>query len=443
MDPRKLVVAAVAGLIAAGLVWWSSTVKSKEASATPPDIAKKQVLTLKQEDLRKIEIRRRDAESTTLESADGKTWRLVEPFAAATDSEAVSTLVSNFASLSAEEIVDEYAKNFGPYGLETPYIVLTATLKDNQTKVLRIGDEAPVGSGSYARLGQESKLFTVASYTKTALDKFGADLRDRRLLTVDFDTLQRFTLVSKSGEVEFARAGSDWRMVKPMEARADGGAVEDALRKLREAKFDATLTSDDQKEIAKNYPLSERVALATVSDGSATQTLELRKSKSAEKIYVKTPAVGGVQLLQGTLPEGLDKAAADYRNKKLFDFGFAEPTKVEFHQGDKHLVLTKSDAKWLSGGKEMDPVGVQSLIDRLRDLSSSGFPTGSMPAAAIQLAVSAKDSTEKVLLGKAAEKWYAQRQGDPALYELTADAVSQLEKTAGDVKPAPATPAKK
>ncbi len=144
-------------------------------------------------------------------------------------------------------------------------------------------------------------------------------------------------------------------------------------------------------------------------------------------------------MLTGEPLEGFDKGAADYRNKKLFDFGFSEPNRVVFKGAAKEFTLNKSGENWVAGGKAMDSVGVQSLIDRLRDLSATGFPASPFPTASVEVTVVSNEGkrSEKVLLGMAGDKWFARRDGEPAVYEVAAEAVSQLVKTAGDVREAP------
>ena len=74
--------------------------------------------------------------------------------------------------------------------------------------------------------------------------------------------------------------------------------------------------------------------------------------------------------------EGLDKGLDDFRNKKVFDFGFSDPGKIDI----KGASYSKTGDKWMSGGKTMDNTSVQSLIDKLRDLSATKF-TGQSRAA--------------------------------------------------------------
>ena len=65
-------------------------------------------------------------------------------------------------------------------------------------------------------------MFTIASYTKTSIDKSPNDLRDKRLLTVDFDKISQVELVAKKQEIEFGRNKDEWQIVKPKPLRADG-----------------------------------------------------------------------------------------------------------------------------------------------------------------------------------------------------------------------------
>jgi len=47
---------------------------------------------------------------------------------------------------------------------------------------------------------------------------------------------------------------------------------------------------------------------------------------------------------------------------------------------------------------------------------------------------------ERVFLAKNGDRYIAKRENEPALYELSATAITDLQKAAADVKPAPAPP---
>src|SRR5205823_8769070 len=150
---------------------------------------------------------------------------------------------------------------------------------------------------SYVKLANSPKVFTIASYNKTSLDKTPNDLRDKRMLTFDSDKLTRVELTAKGQSVEFGKNNqNDWQILKPRPLRADGSQVEELIRKLKDAKMDTTVSDDDARKAAAGFASGKRVAVATVTDSSGNQQLEVREAgKDKDKTYyAKSSVVEGV-----------------------------------------------------------------------------------------------------------------------------------------------------
>ena len=139
--------------------------------------------------------------------------------------------------------------------------------------------------------------------------------------------------------------------------------------------------------------------------------------------------------------EGLEKSVDDFRAKKLFDFGFNDPTRIDYKDGARMFSVEKSGDKWKSGGKEMDSVSVQNLIDKLRDLSASKFVESGFTTPAVEITVVSNEGkrTEKIQIAAAGSNFIAKRENDTSLYELTGDSVRDLRQSGDGVRePAPA-----
>jgi len=67
--------------------------------------------------------------------------------------------------------------------------------------------------------------------TRAASTKSANDLRDKRLLTLDFDKLSQLELATKKQDIQFGRNKQEWQIVKPKPARADNFQVEEIVRK--------------------------------------------------------------------------------------------------------------------------------------------------------------------------------------------------------------------
>src|ERR1051326_1390732 len=444
MKLTGLMVSAVVLLALVGGLYWSNHHKPAEKPATtdtPPKI-----LTLNEADITKVDLKKKASDEVVLaRNAAGK-WEMTEPKKLAVDQEAVSSMISCLASLNSDRLVEDKASNLGQYGLTEPALKVDITKKDGKTQELLIGDDTPTGSGAFAKLENDPRVFTVATYSKTSIDKGPKDLRDKRLLTVDSDKISRLELnvqtKGKAQNIEFGRDKEAWQILKPKPLRADGLQGEELVRKLKDAKMDTSVSDEDAKKAAASFASGTPVATVKVTDPSGTQELQVRKNK--DDYYAKSSAVEGAYKVASDLGTGLDKTVDDFRNKKLFDFGFSDPSKIEMHDGAKSYLFTKAGEDWNSNGKKMDVTSIQSFLDKVRDLSASKFVDSGFTTATIDITVTSNNDkrVEKVLLSKSGDKYVAKRENEPSLYELESKTVDDLEKAAGDVKPA-APPKKK
>jgi len=433
MKPKGLLIAVVLLAVLGGLTWWSNKTQI-DKSKTPADTATK-LLTIPDDQFQEIKIKKVTGELLDLKRENGK-WRVTAPKPMAADQDAAGALASPLANLNADKLVEDKATDLKQYGLDMPTLDVQIVRKDGKTDHLLIGDDTPNGSGAYAKLANDSKVVTVATTTKTSLDKRPDDLRDKRLLTFDSDKLSRVELAAKGPAIEFGKSGqNEWQIVKPRPLRADGSAVDGLVSKLKDAKMD--LTAEDA---AKGYAGAARVATVTVTDAGGTQTLEVRRDKD-KNVFAKSSAVEGIYKTSADLADALEKGVDDFRNKKVFDFGFSDPSRVDVNG----TTYTKAGDKWTANGKTMDNTSVQSLIDKLRDLAATKFAEkgGGQPVFTASVVSNSGKRNEKVVISKQGTQYFAQREGEPSIYELDAKSVEDLQKAATDVKEAAPEPAKK
>ncbi len=431
-----LIATAVLALLAAG-VWWSNRVKKAQEGKPRPDEPPK-ILSLAEDQIQKIEVRRKDEPPTILQRNQTGKWDMVAPQPLRVDQDAVSSMTSTLASLSSDRLIEEKAADLAAYGLSAPALELIVTQKDGRTHKLLVGDEAPTGGSYYARLDGDPRVFTVASWNKSSLDKSWKDLRDKRLLTFDQDKLIRVELTAKGQTIEFGKnAQNEWQIVKPRPLRADSFQVEELIRRLRDAKMDTSLSDQELKKAAAAFANATLVATARVTDAAGTQELLVRKDKD-KNYYAKSNVVEGVHKIPTDVGDGLDKSLDDFRNKKLFDFGWSDPSKIEVREGTKLTVYQKSGDKWMSGSKQMDSPSVQAVIDKLRDLSSIKFPEKGGGSQILEVTVTSNDGkrVEKVSIAQQGNSYFATRENEPAVYELDPKAVEELRKALGEVKEA-------
>jgi len=433
-----------------GALYWSNHHPASDNPVKASSDASPKILSLNTADVSRVAIDHKDQPAVELSRNSSGAWQITAPKALPADQESVSSLVSTLSSLNADRLIEDKASNLASYGLANPPLQVDVTLKDNKTQKLLIGDQTPSGNDYYALLSGDPRVFTLASYNKSSLDKSASDLRDKRLLSADFDKVSQIQLLNQNPknkqEITLARNKDSWQILKPGPYRADSNRVDDLVRSLQNANMENPSTSDENKDDAA-FKSGSPVATAIITGASGNQELQIRKAK--DDYYAKSTVVPGIYKVSSSVATNLDKPLDDFRNKKLFDFGYEDPNKIEIHDGSKGYFLTRSGSDWWGAeGKKLDDPSVQMLLGDIRDLSADKFPDSGFTTPDLQITVGSKDNkrVEKVSISKTKDAYIAKRENEPALYQISSSAISQLQQAAANLKqvtPPSTSPAKK
>ncbi len=435
MDPKRLIIGAIVLLGLSGALWWSNKQEAEKGTAPSPDAPPK-VFEIPQDQINKIEIRRMGADPVLL--AKGDSWTIQAPKQLPADGDAVSAMVSTLAVLTSDRLVNEKTTDFAPYGLKSPILTLIVSRKDGRVHKLHIGDDSPSGSAVFAHVDGDERLFLIPTSTKAALEKTWRDLRDKRLLPFDSEKLTRVEL----GAIEFGKNNANaWTILKPKAFRADNFAAEELVRKLKDAKMEVTNDTEEEATFPAKFAAGTLVAIAKVTDAKGTMQVEVRQGKEKD-YYAKSSAVDGIFKTTTEQGEGLAKKLDDFRNKKLFEFGFNLPDSVEVKQDGATFTFVKSGNDWKRDGKIVDAGAVQQILDRLRELAATKFADSAAGAPFAEYSA----GKEKVIVNKQGDSYLARRASEPEVYILDANTVKEIRDLAAAVKesaPPPAPDAKK
>lgn len=438
-----IAVIVLAGL--AGALYWSNRHQASGETSKASADATPAILKLDASAITSLDLKRKDAAPIVLQKSGSGVWQITQPQPLPADQDAISGVVSTLSALNSERLVESKAGDLSTYGLAHPAVEVDIGEKNNQSQKVLLGDDTPASGNVYAMLAGDPRVFTVASYIKTSIDKNVDDLRDKRLITLPADKVSRVELLHQGQQIEFGRSKDNWQILKPKPLRADATQVGDLVRALTDARMDLTTP---ERDAVSAFGHATPVATAKLTTDSGTQQLQVRKD-SKGIYYAKSSAVDGAYKVNTALGTAVDKGLEDFRNKKLFDFGYNEPQKIELHNGSKSYFLTEGTGgsdDWWSNGKKMDGDSVDSVVSDLRDLSASKFVDSGFSKPAIEAVVTSDKGKriEKVELAKSGDHYIGKREGEPALYQVDASSVDALLKAAGEVKPAPpVTTAKK
>ena len=445
MKPTPLLIALGIFIILGGFVYYTSE------NPPEPEDSRQPILRVEEDKIRRITISRPEHDTITLERSDDDGWVFGKPpTAMRADDSAAGLMAVNLAELSADRVVEENISDWAPFGLnESGTVQVALEVDDGDDYTVVFGNDTPTGSGVYARLEGDPRLFTVFSYVKSGFEKEVFDLRDKNLLRVDNDTVSRVVLKAAGGTIEFGKTGEDaWQIVKPGPLRAENYTVRDLVRSARNAEMTSVL---EETEKPSGYSFRRPYASVEISDEAGTHTLTVAKTRGGdEKYYAKSSDVSGVFEVSSTMAEGLNKKIEDFRNKKLFDFGFKEIASLDVRDGDTRLTIEKQEDIWKltsEEDRELDSTKVQVLIDKLRNLTATSFPSDreadlaryglTKPAIEAKVVTEEAEADEVLVSSPEKDQVYAARRGQPSSYEVEKIVVEQIQTAIADVlKPA-------
>ncbi len=426
LKPQGLIAAVGVLAVLGGYAWWSQKHPAADTPSSTTPVAPK-ILNLTADQIQSIRLAKTGSDPIALNKA-GDGWQIGGAKPVAADSDAVTALTGAVSPLASDRLIDEHPADLKSFGLDTPVNEVDITTKDGKTQKLLIGADTPAGGNTYAKLDGDPKVYTIGSYAKAAFDKSLTDLRDKRLLSLHQDKITSVTLAAKGAPVEFIKnSGGDWQITKPKPYRADSPSVDDLVAKLKDAKMDLTSTPS-----AADFTAAAKVGTVTFVDDKGPQSLEVRKAKD-NSYLAKSTAVEGVFKVAADVGPAVDKGVDDFRNKKLFDFGFTDPAKLDL--GGK--LYEKTGDKWFSGQSQLDSASIQNVVDKLRDLAATKFPdkVSGTPALTLSVTWGDKSKLDKVVINKSGADYIAARDGDATAYGLDAKSFDDLQKAITDIKP--------
>jgi hypothetical protein len=309
---------------------------------------------------------------TVLEAVRGEGgWQLTAPIRDRADAGKVDGLVQELLRATVERSYDLPDQDGKEYGLALPAYTLALSLKEKAEPILlEIGDRAPSGLSVYARRPGEGKVFLVPSSVRSQAETRPADLRDRTVLAVERDKVQRITLARGAATATIEREGKTWRLTGAVRGRGDPTRVEGLLRELtgRGIKEFVAEAPGDLRSYGLAPPVS-RIALTT-DEKVPPQTLLLgRTDKAKAGVYATRGPGSPLLLLEDRVAKAVPGRLLDLRDRTLLLFSREQVEGVSLASPKGEVELSRTDGKWEIAKPERLPADPSEVDRILSDLT--------------------------------------------------------------------------
>lgn len=395
---------------------------------------------LASENIQEIQIKNAEGETSRAQLESGN-WQLVEPVKTDADDGVVGTVTSNLASLEVQRVVDEMPTDLKQYGLEPARIDVGFRLGDQKEfQHLHVGDKTATGGDLYAKRPNEARVFLISSYLDSIFNKTPFDLRDKAILKLERDKIDGVEVAEGTSTIQFSRMGTEWRLVKPVAARADFAAAEGLLTRLSSTNMLKVV--DEAPADLRKYGLDRPSMTASALAGSTRATLLLGAKAEDGGYFAKDAARPTVFTVEEAVATDLGKDIAEFRRKDLFDARSFSANRLELRRGTETIAVEKAEeggkTVWKREGQAVDTTKVEDVLTRFSNLQAQAFqPTAhaSLKAPVITATVRFDENkTETVSFGRSGNEVFASRGDEPGSARIDTTVFDEAMKAVDAMK---------
>jgi len=373
MNPKTTAILfAIAAALAAFVYFYE--IKGEQARVEAKAAEKRLFPDVEQTEITSISLRVSDAPEIKLERRDGR-WRIVTPIDFAADTFAADGVASAITQLMSESVIED-PQPLDAYGFRTGGADVRFAVGELE-KTLRIGSATPVGSNSYAVVGGDDRVYTVATYQFSPFKKEAAEFRDKRILDFDPAAVRRAAISWPGAEVVIDRSDEGWQMVAPVQALADADAVDSLLMNLsllRASGFVDDPGSDEEVGfVPPQFAVEIELARDTGDSDAAIARLAVGGvDEGGSQRFVRSAAESLYLISQESL-DGFPRRVVEYRDRRLAEFAAEDARRIElgFHTATGETVavsVSLEDGGWVSNADPVRSEKMDALVDALSDL---------------------------------------------------------------------------
>jgi hypothetical protein len=420
-----------------------------ESKRDPLDADKKdKVFTVQADQIDEITVKSESGEQTTLRKS-GTEWQLAQPVTAQPDSAEVSGLTSNLSSLEIGRMIEENPGDLTEYGLAQPRIEV-AFKSGGKERRLQIGRKTPTGTDLYAKVADEKRVFLIPSYLEGTFNKKTFDLRDKTVLKLDRDKIDRLGITTPEHTVEFMKAGSEWQMSAPVKARADFTSVDSLVSRLNTLQMKSIIAPDATN--LSEYGLDKPSATIRLGSGSSQAVLLIGRNAGEGIDFAKDQSRPAVFTVDASLATDARKDTGEFRQKDLFDARAFNSTRIEIARGSDTVAFEKSKTKNKEGqdeekwrqvapaARDVDQTKIDNLIAAATGARATGFvdstaKTGlDKPELTVTIKSDEGKREEKVAFARTGSDGFALRTGEPGAAKVDIAAIENIVKSLDALK---------
>lgn len=319
----------------------------------------------------------------------GGHWFLKSPLKARASGARVRSLLSALNLARVERYVTDQDERLEDFGLKEPWLSLHLDVRDGEDVEVQLGKPDPENTAAiFARRIDAASIVTVSTNLPAELTLTGDDLRDKQVLPLDVESVQRIVLARGPDRLEAVLLGGQWKLVPSLEIEprpANKAAIIEFLRSCASLNASAFLADavTDPAALGLDKPGATVEFWSKGGDGSR----EGLKKDSAGRVLTTTlvvatprkgptPCVAEPEPFVVVVPEKdlafLDVRPWDWLALDVRPADRPAPQAFSMECGGASLRFSRANNKWKSEPEAaVDQTAVESVFQVLCSLKAA------------------------------------------------------------------------
>jgi len=391
-------------------------------------------------------------------------WTLTKPFKARGNDQKIGDLIAQAANAQVQSFIAD-ASNLAAFGLQEPRGTVSFVAEGRKEPVvLQIGQPLEKDKEKiYVKLSTRESVLVVPKGLEGLLETKPNDVRDRSLLRVESDIVDRISIEPKDREkIVIARKGESWvRKVGDKDEPINVAAATRLLGELQSQQV-TEFVADIATELPK-YGLDQPMVKVTLSSYASENTAETKAGEKpivsvllgqteGDKVYAKLDDEPFVVGVSRALIDFILTDAQQWQELTIFSYKADDITSLEIaREGQPTITLERDkDKKWAlaKGDGQVNQTNVQSLVNTLAALRSvrwmgAATPEHGLDKPKVTVTFKTTSGAGKLLIGTETPDHlnHASAEGKPGTFGLSQPDVTAFQLPLIDGAPVAPTPA--
>jgi hypothetical protein len=309
-------------------------------------------------------------------------WEILKPLRARGDDQKIADLIAQVTTAQIQQFVAADQGDLHPFGLAEPRGAITLFSKDDkQGQLLQIGGISQKEKDQvYVRSASRGFVYALPKKIEEVLNTRPDDLRDRHLVRIDTNILDRITIDAPGkGKIVLARKNENWTIASRSNAPANSGEVRrlvDTLQNEQVTKFVEDVASNLPK-----YGLDKPQLKLTFSSFASENTAETKAGEQpfttitfgkidGDNIYARLADEPFIVAIRRGLIDQMFTDPMQWQELSIFKFKPEQIHRLNVAATNESTLArgVKGEWAWVKGGGSINQANLQSLLNTLSNL---------------------------------------------------------------------------